>query len=154
MTHQTIQHVTGDFEAFEFNTIISALIKLTNEMYRYRESTEGTPAWDEAITTLLKLMAPVTPHIAEELWARRGMPYSIHQQAWPEFDAAAAAEEMITLVVQVNGKVRDRIEVPAGIGEEEARQKALATDGAKRTMDGKPPKKVLYVPGRLVNIVL
>jgi leucyl-tRNA synthetase len=153
-THQTIQRVTADFEAFQFNTIVSALMEMTNALYKYRESTDGTPAWDEAITTLLKLSAPVTPHLAEELWARRGLPYSVHQQAWPPFDAAAAAEEMITLVVQVNGKVRDRIEVPAGITEEQAKQKALATEGARRYLDGKLPKKVLYVPGRLVNIVV
>ena len=154
MTHQTIKRVTDDFEAFEFNTIVSALMEMTNALYKHRATTEGTPAWDEAITTLLKLAAPVTPHVAEELWARRGLPYSIHQQPWPEYDATAAAEETITLVVQVNGKVRDRIEVPPGIGEEEAKQKALATEGAKRYMDGKSPRKVLYVPGRLVNIVV
>ncbi|HJW82762.1 MAG TPA: leucine--tRNA ligase [Anaerolineae bacterium] len=154
LTHQTIKQVTDDFEAFEFNTIVSTLMKLTNALVDFREKLEGTPAWDEALTTLLKLLAPVTPHIAEELWTRRGLPYSIHRQAWPEHDAAAAAEEIITLVVQVNGKVRDRIEAPADIGEEEAKQKALATDGARRSMDGRPAKKVLYVPGRLVNIVV
>jgi len=154
ITHQTIQRVTDDFEHFEFNTIVSALMEMTNALYRYRATTEGTPAWDEAITTLLKLSAPVTPHLAEEVWARRGLPYSIHRQPWPEYDAAAAAEEMITLVVQVNGKVRDRIQVPPDIGEEEAKQKALASEGAQRYLDGKSPKKVLYVPGRLVNIVV
>ena len=154
LIHQTIKQVTDDFEAFEFNTIVSTLMKMTNALYDVREKLEGTPAWDEAITTLLKLLAPVTPHIAEELWTRRRLPYSIHQQAWPESDAAAAAEEMITLVVQVNGKVRDRIEVTATIAEDEAKTKALATDGAQRTLDGRAPKKVLYVPGRLVNIVV
>ncbi|MGH2592578.1 MAG: leucine--tRNA ligase [Anaerolineae bacterium] len=154
ITHQTIKRVTDDFEAFEFNTIVSGLMEMTNALYKHRATTEGAPAWDEAITTLLKLIAPITPHLAEELWARRGLPHSIHQQPWPEYDAAAAAEETITLVVQVNGKVRDRIEVPPDIGEEEAKQKALATEGAKRHMDGQSPKKVLYVPGRLVNIVV
>ena len=154
ITHQTIKRVSEDFEKFEFNTIISALMEFTNALYKYRETQAGTPAWDEAIKTLLLLMAPVTPHIAEELWTRRGQPYSIHQQAWPQWDPAIAAEEMITIVVQVNGKVRDRFEAPATITEAEAKQKALATDGAKRNMDGKSPKKVLYVPGRLVNIVV
>ena len=154
ITHQTIKRVSEDFEKFEFNTIISALMEFTNALYKYRETQAGTPAWDEAIKTLLLLMAPVTPHIAEELWTRRGQPYSIHQQAWPQWDPAIAAEEMVTIVVQVNGKVRDRFEAPATITEAEAKQKALATDGAKRNMDGKSPKKVLYVPGRLVNIVV
>ncbi len=154
VTHQTIKKVTDDFEAFEFNTIVSALMEMTNALYKYRESLAGAPVWDEAIRTLLRLAAPITPHLCEEAWARRGLPYSIHQQSWPGYDAAAAAEEMMTLVVQVNGKVRDRIEVPASVGDEEARQKALASEGAQRYLDGRPPKKVLVVPGRLVNIVV
>jgi leucyl-tRNA synthetase len=99
-------------------------------------------------------MAPVTPHIAEELWARRGLPYSIHQQAWPEADLAVAAEDLVTIVVQVNGKVRDRVQVPAGVGDDEAKAAALASDGAVRFMEGKTPRTVVYVPGRLVNIVV
>jgi len=154
ITHQAIKRVTDDFEAFEFNTIVSALMEMVNALYKYREALEGTPTWDEAITTLLKLIAPVAPHIAEELWTRRGQPYSVHQQAWPDFDANAAAEELITLVIQINGKVRDRIEAPADITADEAKSLALATDGARRFMDGKTPRKVLYVPGRLVNIVV
>ncbi len=154
VTHQTIQRVTDDFENFEFNTIVSALMEMTNALYKVRATVEGAPTWDEAITALLKLAAPIVPHLAEELWTRRGLPYSIHQQPWPAYDAEAATEEVITLVVQVNGKVRDRIEVPADITEEEAKEKALATEGAKRYLNGQPPKKVLYVPGRLVNIVV
>jgi leucyl-tRNA synthetase len=154
VTHQTIKRVTEDFDKFEFNTIVSGLMEFTNALYKYRATTEGAPAWEEAVTTLLLLMAPVAPHIAEELWARRGKPYSIHQQAWPQWDPAIAAEEMITIVVQVNGKVRDRFEAPAAITDAEAKERALATDGARRHMDGKAPKTVVYVPGRLVNIVV
>lgn len=152
--HQTIKKVTDDFEAFEFNTIISALMSLTNKLYEYRESCEGTPVWNEAIETLLKSMAPVTPHIAEELWAQRGLPYSIHHQRWPQYDAAAAAEDMITLVVQINGKVRDRLEVLADIGEDEAKAKALASEAVQKFMDGKEPRKMVYVAGKLVSIVV
>jgi len=129
-------------------------MSLTNKLYEYRESCEGTPVWNEAIETLLKLMAPVTPHIAEELWVQRGLPYSIHQQAWPQYDAAAAAEDMITLVVQINGKVRDRLEVPADIGEVEAKAKALASEAVQKFMNGKAPKKIVYVTGKLVSIVI
>ncbi len=154
LTHQTIRRVGEDLEKFEFNTIISGLMEFTNALYKFRDTIAGTLAWEEAITTLLLLMAPETPHIAEELWARRGKPYSIHQQAWPAWDPAIAAEEMVTIVVQVNGKVRDRFEAPAAISEDEAKAQALATDGAKRNMDGKEPRKVLYVPGKLVNIVV
>ena len=154
VTHQTIKRVTDDFEKFEFNTIVSSLMEMTNALYKQRGRAEGTPAWDEAVATLVKLMAPVTPHIAEELWARRGLPYSIHQQAWPQYDPAAAAEEMITIAVQVNGKVRDRVQVPAGVTEAEAKAAALASEGAQRHLDGRPPQQVVYVPGRLVNIVV
>jgi len=100
------------------------------------------------------LMAPETPHIAEELWARLGKPYSIHQQPWPEFDPELAKEDEITLIVQVNGKLRDRINVPAGISEEDAKAQALESEIVQRFMEGKQPKKVIVVPGRLVNIVV
>ncbi|MCX7683179.1 MAG: class I tRNA ligase family protein, partial [Anaerolineae bacterium] len=154
-THKTIKRVTDDMEAFTFNTIISALMELTNALYRFRQSTVyGTQAWDEAIETLLLLLAPCCPHIAEELWALTGRPYSIHQQSWPRFDPTLAADEVITLVVQVNGKVRARINVPADITEEEARQAALADESVQRHLGGREPRQVFYVPGRLVNIVL
>jgi leucyl-tRNA synthetase len=99
------------------------------------------------------MMAPVAPHIAEELWHRLGKPYSIHTQIWPEFDAQAAAEDEVTLIVQVNGKVRDRITVPAGIDDESARQAAMASPAVERILGGRMPKKVIVVPGKLVNIV-
>ncbi len=153
-THQTIKRVSDDFERFEFNTIVSALMELTNTLYKHRAAAEATPAWDEAVDTLLLLMAPLTPHIAEELWEKRGRPYSIHQQVWPAFDPVAAAEEMVTVVVQVNGKVRDRIQVPAGAGEAEVRAAALSSPAAQRHMGGQAPRQVVVVPGRLVNIVM
>jgi leucyl-tRNA synthetase len=96
----------------------------------------------------------VTPHIAEELWSRLGKPYSIHNQPWPQFDPEVARVEEITLVLQVNGKVRDRITVPADISEEQARKAALASEAVRRLLAGKRPRQVIVVPGRLVNIVL
>ena len=153
--HQTLRRVTHDFETFEFNTIVSALMELYNEMNKAREAgAAGTPEWAEAQDIYLRLMAPVTPHIAEELWARLGKPDSVHTQPWPEVDEAAAAEEEITLVVQVNGKVRDRITIPAGLPEEQAKVAALASEAVKKHLDGKPPRKVIVVPGKLVNIVV
>ncbi len=154
-THKTIKRVTDDMEAFTFNTIISALMEFTNALYRFRQtSVYGTPAWDEAIETLLLLLAPCCPHIAEELWTLTGHPYSVHQQSWPVFNPELAAEEIITLVVQVNGKVRARISVPADITEEAARQAALADESVQRHLGGKEPRQIFYVPGRLVNIVV
>jgi leucyl-tRNA synthetase len=154
IAHQTIKKVTNDLEAYEFNTIIAALMTMTNGLYKLREATEGSPEWNEAVDTLLLLMAPVTPHIAEELWVRRGNPYSIHQQMWPAYDAAAAAEELITLVVQINGKVRDRIEVAADISEQDAKTTALASEQVQKHLEGKEPKKIVYVTGKLVSIVV
>lgn len=151
--HQTLRSVTHDFEQFEFNTIISSLMELLNEMARLRPATAGTDAWNEAVDIYLRMLAPVAPHLSEELWARLGKPYSIHKQPWPEVDAEAAADEVITLVVQVNGKVRDRIQVPVDITEEDAKAMALQRDAVRKLLNGRQPRKVIYVPGRLINIV-
>ena len=153
--HQTLHQVTHDFETFEFNTIISALMELLNEMYKARENgASGTEAWDEALDIYVRMLAPVAPHVAEELWAYLGKPYSVHTQSWPEVDEAAAAEDQITLVVQVNGKVRDRILVPVDISEEEAKEIALNSEAVGKYLQGKDPRKVILVPGKLVNIVV
>jgi leucyl-tRNA synthetase len=154
VSHQTIKRVSDDFETFDFNTIISTLMEMTNALQEHSEKLGGTSVWNEALTTLLLLMAPVTPHITEELWAHLGKPYSIHKQPWPEYDPELAKEEQITLIVQVNGKLRDRIMVDAGISEEDARTASLASEAAQRFMEGKEPKEVIVVPGRLVNIVV
>jgi leucyl-tRNA synthetase len=151
--HQTVKAVTRDFEKFEFNTIISSLMELLNEMLRVKPETFGTPAWKESVELYLKLLAPVAPHISEELWERTGHPYSIHTQSWPKVDEVAAAQDEITLVVQVNGKVRDRITVPSDISEENAKNSALTSELVVKSLDGKQPRQVIYVKGRLVNIV-
>ena len=152
--HQTLKQITHDFEVFEFNTIVSGLMELLNEMYKARDKgAAGTPEWAEAVDIYLKMMAPVTPHIAEELWALNRKPYSIHQQRWPDVDLAAAADELITLIVQVDGKLRDRIMVPADISEEAAKSAALESEVIKKILAGKLPRKVIIVPRRLVNIV-
>jgi leucyl-tRNA synthetase len=153
--HQTLRHVSYDLEHFEFNTVISGLMELSNEIALARDAgIAGSPAFNQSIEYLLLMMAPVTPHIAEELWARSGKPYSIHNQTWPVYDPKLAEEDEITLVVQVNGKVRDRITVPANISEEQAEAEALASEIIQRHMEGKDPRKIVVVPGRLVNIVI
>ncbi len=152
--HQTLKSVTRDFEQFEFNTTVSSLMELLNEMAKAREQGAGNSSeWAEAVDFYLLMMAPITPHIAEELWAFQGKPYSIHTQPWPVLDEAATVEEQVTLVVQVNGKVRDRITVPVTVGEEEAQSAALASPAVQKFLGGKPPRKVIVVPGKLVNIV-
>ena len=153
--HQTLRQVTRDYETFEFNTIISALMELLNEMYKASDQgAAGSPEWQEAQDIYLRMMAPATPHVTEELWGRQGKPYSIHAQPWPEFDEEAAREEEITLVVQVNGRVRDRIVVPVGISNEKAQALALESPAVQRFLEDGAPKKVILVPGRLVNIVI
>ena len=154
--HQTLQSITRDFEQFEFNTIISSLMELMNEMYKAREAgAVGSDEWDEAQDIYLRMLAPISPHIAEELWTEHlGKPYSIHQQPWPQVDEEATKEDSIEIPVQVNGKLRDKVVVPADASEEDIKSAALATEGAQKYMDGKPPKKVIVVPKKLVNIVV
>jgi leucyl-tRNA synthetase len=153
--HQTLEAVTRDFENFNFNTIVSGLMELLNEITAAKsQGAFGTDAWKETTDIYLRMMAPICPHIAEELWARTGHSYSIHNQPWPEVDKAATKEEEITLIVQVNGKLRDRLTVPVDISEEEAKTAALGSENVQAFIEGKEPRKIIYVPGRLVNIVV
>ncbi len=155
LTHQTIGRATADIEAFKFNTMLAALMTFNNNLLKAKDTNlYGTEAWDEAVRSLVLMIAPIMPHVAEELWEHLGGVYSVHNQAWPAYDPELAAGEVITLVVQVNGKVRARIDVPAGIGEEEARETALAHENVGRFIEGKRVLKQVYVPGRLLNIVV
>jgi leucyl-tRNA synthetase len=155
-THQMIKQVSDSMESFSFNTAVSALMTLRNELKTAaRDANVSRAVWDETVETMLLLTAPFTPFIAEELWAKTGHPYSIHNQAWPVYDPEIAAEDVITLVVQVNGKVRDRIQVPADIAEEDAIRLALEAEGTQRHLDGKEPRKVIYVAQRgMVSVVV
>ncbi len=153
--HQTLRSVTRDYESFEFNTIVASLMELMNEMYKAREAgAYGTQDWNEAVSIYIRMLAPIAPHISEELWAHIGERYSVHQQAWPEVDEEATIEEEITLVVQINGKLRDRIQVPTGFTDAEAKAKAMESEIIQKFLDGNEPKKVIVIQGRLVNIVL
>lgn len=154
--HQTLKRVTYDFEHFEFNTIISSLMELLNEMYKAREAgIIGTPEWNEASEIYIKMLAPVAPHIAEELWTNHlEKPYSIHQQSWPQVDEAAAKDDTIEIPVQVNGKVRDKVIVSADASEEEIKSVALASETIQKYLEGKEPKKVIVAKGRLVSVVV
>ena len=107
-----------------------------------------------ALSAFVLLLAPFAPHLAEELWAQLGLPYSIHQQPWPELDPALLVGDRITLAVQVNGKRRDEIQVPADADEVAIRAAALASERVRRHLDGRQPRRVIVVPGRLVNVVV
>ncbi len=153
--HQTIRKVTEDLERMRFNTMIAALMEFTNYLSKATETGYiAESSWKEAIDTLLLLLAPTAPHLAEELWQRTGNDYSIHNQSWPQWDETLAKDEEITLVVQVNGKLRDRISVPASITETEARQLALESQRVKAYLESKKITDIIYVPGRLINVVV
>ncbi len=142
-------------DAFKFNTMLAALMEFNNYLVKVRTTpVVRTPAWPEAIRTLLLMLAPTTPHLAEELWHRLGNTESVHVQAWPAWDEDLATDEVITLVVQINGKLRDRMEVPNGIAEEEARTLALANPRLSKYLDGNQIVKVIFAEGRLLNIVV
>jgi len=147
--HQAIKRVADGLENFSFNGAIAGLMKFRNDLKDVMKAGNvGADAWREAIKNMLLLMAPFTPHVAEELWAQQGYSYSVHQQSWPEYDAAKAAEDMVTLVVQINGKVRDRVEVAAGISEAEAHAAAMNSESVQRALNGGTPKKVIFIASR------
>ena len=155
--HQTIGKVYRDLDQFKFNTAIAALMEYSNHLNRVWQTPEGVdePSWRECVEKFLLMLAPFAPHLTEELWERAGRPYSIHNQPFPQWDEELAAEDAITLVVQVNGKLRDRLQVPADIAEEEAKRMALESLQRKNYINGeRQPEKVIYVPGRLVNVVV
>jgi leucyl-tRNA synthetase len=146
--HQTIKKVTEDIENFKFNTAISQLMICANELEK-EEKIEK-----EIFENFLKLLAPFAPHIAEEIWQILGHKKSIFLSPWPKWDERLAKEEMITLVIQVNGKVRDKIEVEANISEERAKELTLSREKIKKWIEGKEIKKIVFVPGKLINIVI
>jgi len=155
VTHQTIRKVTNDLERIRLNTMIAALMEFTNYLVRVKETGSVTPsAWEEAMKTLMLLLAPTAPHLAEELWQRTGHDYSIHNRSWPDWNEEIAKDEEITLVVQVNGKLRDRIAVPASITETEALWLAEESHKVEGYLKGKDIIKKVYIQGKLVNLVV
>ncbi len=155
LLHQTIRKCHNDMDQFKFNTAIASLMEFSNHLNRvWADASVHPSTWRQCIETFLLLLAPMAPHFTEELWERKGLPYSIHQQSFPTWDEGLAAEETITLVVQVNGKVRDRLDVPADIDEATAQSQALASPRVQGYTQGKEVLKTVYVPGRLVNLVV
>ena len=155
LTHRTIQGVTADLEHIRYNTAVSKLMVLTNDLVKAVEA-PGELGADvrEAAESLVLLLAPMAPHLAEELWREvLGHDSSVHRSAWPTFDADLSREDDATLIVQVDGKVRDRITVPAGATEDECRELALGSERVRRFLDGAEPAAVVVRPPRLVNVV-
>jgi leucyl-tRNA synthetase len=155
LTHKTIKEVTADLERFRFNVMLSSLMEFSNYLSRIKEGgTVSSSLWNEAVGYFLRLLAPTAPHLAEELWNRTGHPDSVHNQSWPEYVEHHAREEEITLVIQVNGRLRDKVLVPASISEVEAKELALGRERVKGYISGKELTRVIYAPKKVVNIVV
>ena len=155
LRHKTIKRVTEDLSNFRFNTALAALMEFNNVLIKQQnEPVARTATYRRALETLMQLLAPMAPHITEQLWHITNHTGSIHQTEWPIYDEAMTQDETFTLVVQVNGKVRERIEVPANITENEVRKVALENPRVAFFMGDSTIQKIIYVPGRLVNIVV
>ena len=153
--HQTIISVTEDYEAYRFNTAIAAMMEFNNSLIKAKEKgIAGTPIWNEIICTFIKLIAPIFPHISEELWSILGNTESVHLQSWPKADLNKAKEEKLIIVIQINGKVRSKIEVEPGLKMETIEKMALAAPNVKKWVEDKNVEKVIVVPNKLINIVL
>ncbi|BAS28526.1 leucyl-tRNA synthetase [Limnochorda pilosa] len=156
--HETLRKVTGDIEErFSLNTSISALMSLVNRLYQYKEETPAVrpELAREGLETLVLMLAPFAPHLAEELWHEAlGREGSVHQASWPELDPSALEREEVEVVVQVNGKLRDRLVVPVDVDEATLREQATALPRVQPFIDGRQVQRVIVVPGRLVNVVV
>jgi len=153
--HQTIAKVDGDMVDFKWNTAVAALMTMRNEMLdALRSANVSDEIWTEARDALLKLLAPIAPHVTEELWRATGHADSIHVQPWPEADLDVAREDTVTMVIQVNGKVRDRVEVDAAISAEDAEALARASERVAQFTEGMTVRKVIARPPKLVNLVV
>jgi len=150
--HRAIKQVGEDIAGLKFHTAIARLMEYSAWL---KEHDAGLPTGQRAehLRALTLLLAPLAPHLAEEMWALLGQPYSVHQQSWPAYDEALTKAKMVTLVAQVNGKLRDRVEAPATISVEEARALALGLERVRAAIAGKEVRDVIVVPGKLVNVV-
>jgi leucyl-tRNA synthetase len=155
LRHKTIKRVTEEYSSFRFNTALAALMECNNVLIKQQhEPVARSVAFRDTLESMMQLLAPLAPHISEELWHITGHGSTIHRSAWPIYDEAMTRDETFTLVVQVNGKVRERIEVSSDISEGEARQVALANPRVASFIGENTVQKVIYVPGKLVNIVV
>jgi leucyl-tRNA synthetase len=148
---RAIATIGRDLEEMRFNTAIASLMEFVR--WARRESDKmASEEWARASAAIVLLMAPLAPHLAEELWARIGGDYSVHQQRWPVFDPGSLVDEQVTLVIQVDGKTRDRLRVPVGLDRQQALERAAGRENVRRHLVGEP-RRVIFVPDRLINLV-
>ncbi len=157
--HEAMRRATRDMlDRFQFNTAIAACMELLNTIGQHREhlekSSNGPRVLSSALSTLLTVLAPITPHISEELWAHMGHSHSLSESRWPDYDPRALVRDEVTVVVQVNGKLRSSISVPVDMDQEELKSLCLEEDKVKKHIEGKKVVKIIVVPGKLVNIVV
>ena len=148
--HKTIRIVTDHMERMRFNTGFAAMMEQLNHIAKLKPEEVGRFGFESYVV----MLAPMAPHIAEELWRALGHTGSIHLESWPQFSEELARDEQVTVVVQVNGKVRERLQVSAGTSEDEVRALALGSESVVRHIGDKPPKKIIYVPDKLLSIVV
>ncbi len=154
--HLAIRRITEDFERFKFNTAVAALMEYLNYLAEQRDAAISAGAWREALEAYTRLLSPIAPFIAEEIWQEvlGHAGESVHQSAWPEYDEALTVAEEITLMIQVNGKLRDKVTVPADIGDSDLREVVLAREKVRKRLNGREVRKTIIVPKRLVNVVV
>ena len=149
-----IKCVTEDADRFQFNTSIARIMELVNALYKYDTNRRNNALFIDTVKDMLKLMAPFAPHLAEELWEKMGQPYSIFNQEWPKWDKDALVRDEVEIVIQLNGKIKEKIMVPSGLDKAQTEEAALNDSKVSALLDGKTVLKVIAVPGRLVNIVV
>jgi leucyl-tRNA synthetase len=152
--HKTIRRVTDDFNRLSFNTAISALMEYTNELYKLKVDGFSDNVWRDALSALVQLIAPLAPHMSEELNKELGSEMLVQNTPWPIWDDSLIIDETITVIVQVNGKLRAKLSIAKDADEDEVKKLALAEENVQAFVGNKKPTKVIYVPGRLVNIVI
>ncbi len=156
VVHKTIKKVTTDLDNQKYNTAIASLMELVNSLNAEKNENGfvGHGSWQFAVESLVQLIAPFAPHIADELWEALGHQDSVQKDHWPKFDEALVREEMVTVVVQVNGKMRGKLFLPAGTSEDEVRTTAVADDKIKSALGGSEIKRAIFVPDKLLNLVI
>jgi len=156
LTHLTVKKITRDIEDEKFNTAVAAMMEMVNGLYKFKEShgMQASETWRFSLESLLQILAPFAPHITEELWHELGHTDTIHVNHWPKWDEKYLVSDTMTIIVQVNGKLRSKLELPVDADKEAIEQRALDDEKVRAYLNAQAPKKVIYVPGKLVNIVV
>jgi leucyl-tRNA synthetase len=152
--HKTVRKVTEDYHRLSFNTAIAAMMEFVNDLYKAKTEGFSDTVWRDALGALVRMLAPFAPHMSAELWQQLGNDTSIDAAGWPTWDEAMIADESMTIIVQVNGKLRAKLNVSTDVAEDDIKRQALSEENVVKFLENKEPTKVIYIPGRLVSIVI